>query len=120
MKVKNVMNEELTDLNVRYEEDEEGVIPNDIPLPTIADEVVRGKRTLSRDQMRLLIELLPYHMPKLSATAHINFNYAEALEKELRCIERSKQPVPLLNSPTEPLPASELKKPFARSNFRRF
>ena len=56
-----------------------------------------AKRTLSRDQMRLLIELLPYHMPKLSATAHVNLNFAEQLEKELRCIERSGiKPVPLV------------------------
>jgi hypothetical protein len=41
--------------------------------------------------------------------------FAEALD---RALERSKQPVPLLNSPTEQLPASELKKPMQR--YRRF
>jgi hypothetical protein len=55
----------------------------------------------------------------LSATANIHFDgqtFAEALE---RCIERSKSP-PMLNGPVEELPASELKKPFVRSNYRRF
>jgi hypothetical protein len=43
-------------------------------------------------------------------------SFAEALE---RAIERSKSP-PILNGPVEELPASELKKPFVRSNYRRF
>jgi hypothetical protein len=54
----------------------------------------------------------------LSATAIATMDgqsFAEALE---RAIERSKQRVPLLNGPSDPLPASELKKPMA--NFRRF
>jgi hypothetical protein len=113
------MNDGYVDLNASYvKEAELPTIPDDIPLPAIADEVVRGKRTLSRDQMRLLIELLPYHMPKLSATAHLNFNFAEQLEKELRAIERSKQPV-LLNGPVEELPPTVASKPFVRSNYRR-
>ena len=73
--------------NLVVEDDQPRVqtaIPDDIPLQAIADEVVRGKRTLSRDQMRLLIELLPYYLTKLKATAHFNFNFAEQLEKELR------------------------------------
>ena len=120
-----MMNQELTDLNVRYEEDEDQVIPDDVPLSAIADDVVRGKRTLSRDQMRLLIELLPYHMPKLSATAHVNLDFAGELEKALeRAKVRSAQAnlALLLNGPVEPLPASELKRPFSnyRNNYRRY
>jgi hypothetical protein len=117
------MDEELTDLNVRYaEEGESGAIPDDIPLQAIADEVVRGKRTLSRDQMRLLIELLPYYLTKLKATANFNFNFADQLEKELRAIERSKQPLPLpppvIDHEPAQLSAEELKKPFQR--YRRY
>jgi hypothetical protein len=73
-------------------------------------------------RMRAAIESLPYETPKLSATAIATLDgktFAEALE---RAIERSKGPV-MLNGPTiehEPLPASELKKPFVRSNYRRF
>jgi len=117
------MNEELTNLNVRYEEDDDKeVIPDNVSWREIADDVVRGKRQLSRDQMRLLIELLPYHMAKLSAVAHVNFDFAAELEKAVeRAKVRSGQPVPLLNAPTvQELPAEELKKPFSRLNYRRF
>ena len=114
------MNEELTDLNVRYEDDGPPTIPDDIPLPQVADEVVRGKRTLSKDQMRLLIELLPYHLPKHSATAHVNFSFAAELEKALeRAKLRSSQVnLRLVNGPSPQLPAEEFKAPFTR--LRRF
>jgi hypothetical protein len=82
--------------------------------------VYRGEIVLSPQQMRAAIESLPYENPKLSATAIATMDgksFAEALE---RAIERSKGP-PLLNGgPVEKLPASELKKPFVRSNYRRF
>jgi len=45
------------------------IIPDNIPLMQLADMVVRGK--LSPSQMRLPIELLPYHAPKPTAVAHI-------------------------------------------------
>src|SRR5262245_11137271 len=113
------MDDGYIDLNARYvKEIEDETIPDDIPLPQVADEVVRGKRTLSRDQMRLLIELLPYHLPKLSATAHVRFDFAAELERALeRAKLRSAQAsLRLVNGPVEELPASELKKPF--SNLR--
>jgi hypothetical protein len=72
---------------------------------------------------RAAIEAAPYKHPKLSAAAIGDFEgktFADALEK---AIERSKQPVPLLNGPAPPeLPAEELKKPFPnyRNNYRRF
>ena len=86
----------------------------------LADKVVRGKVKLAQQQLRMLIEMLPYIAPKLSATAIATMDggsFAEALE---RAILRSHSPGPLLNGPVEPLPASELKKPFVRSNYRRF
>jgi hypothetical protein len=107
--------------NLIVEVDQPPTIPDDIPLPAIADEVVRGKRTLSRDQMRLLIELLPYHLPKLSATAHVRFDFAGELERALeRAKVRSAQASLglLLNGPVQELPATELKKPMQR--YRRF
>jgi len=96
------------------------VIPDDIPLMELADRVVRGKIKLSPPQQRMLIEMLPYIAPKLSATAITTMNgndFASALE---RAIERSKGPL-LLNSPPE-LPAEELKRPFSnyRNNYRRY
>jgi hypothetical protein len=63
-------------------------IPDDLSLDQIADDVVRGKRTLSPPQMRLLIELLPYYRPKLTAVAHYQGSFAEALEQALRATAR--------------------------------
>src|SRR5215468_805910 len=96
------------------------VIPDDVPLMELADGVVRGKIRLSPPQQRMLIEMLPYIAPKLSATAIASMSgksFAEALE---RAINRSQGPV-LLNSPPE-LPAEELKRPFPtyRNNYRRY
>jgi hypothetical protein len=79
----------------------------------------RGKIKLTPQQARCAIESLPYETPKLSATAIATMDgksFAEALD---RAIARSKTP-PLLNGPVEELPASELKKPFVRSSYRRF
>ena len=61
-------------------------------------------------RMRAAIECLP-----LAITTMDGKSFAEALD---RCIERSKQPVPLLNGPVEPLPATVASKPF--SNYRRY
>jgi hypothetical protein len=111
--------------NLIVEEDELPTIPDNIPLEEIADEVVRGKRTLSRDQMRLLIELLPYYLSKRPTSHHFNFNFAEQLEKELRCIERSGiKPLPapkVIEAQPVQVSASEMKRPFPtyRNNYRR-
>jgi hypothetical protein len=75
-------------------------------------------------RMRAAIEAAPYKHPKLSVAAIERFggqSFAEMLD---RCIERSKQPLPL-PAPMiehEPLPASELKRPFSnyRNNYRRY
>ena len=56
--------------NLQVHEDPElEVIPDDVPLVELAEQVVRGKRRLSRSQTRMLIELLPYYAPKLTAVA---------------------------------------------------
>src|SRR5215470_13156857 len=76
------------------------VIPDNIPLMELADRVVRGKIKLSPPQQRMLIEMLPYIAPKLSATAIATMDgksFAEALD---RAIERSKSP-PRLNGRVE-------------------
>jgi hypothetical protein len=80
--------------------------------------IYRDKQQPLNVRVRCAIEALPFEVPKLSATAIATMDgksFAEALD---RCIERSRQPVPLLNGPVEPLPASELKKPMSR--YRRF
>src|SRR6516164_4333748 len=71
-------------------------------------------------RMRAAIEALPYENPKLSAVAHGHFEGKDFATQLERAIERSKQPVPLLNGPAPPeLPAEELKRPFVRPNYRR-
>ena len=115
------MDDELFDVNVRYmkEPEPEPVLPEGTTAKQALEMVYRGLIELTPKQMRAAIELLPYENPKLSATAIATMDggsFAEALE---RAIARSQQP-PLLNGPVEQLPASELKKPFVRSNFRRY
>src|SRR5262249_9696644 len=44
-------------------------IPDNIPIAELAEQVVRGKLKLTPMQQRMLIELLPFYMPKLSAVA---------------------------------------------------
>ena len=55
----------------RYVDEQNRVdpIPDDISITELAEDVVRGKRRLSQPQMRMLIELLPYYAPKLTAVA---------------------------------------------------
>ncbi len=67
---------------------EEQQIPDDIPLIELADMVVRGKVKLSPPQQRMLIEMLPYIAPKLSAIGFVREadTFASRLEK---AIERS-------------------------------
>jgi hypothetical protein len=55
----------------------------------LAEQVARGKRKVSPQQMRILIELLPYYAPKLTAIAvgHLTANtFAERLD---RAVDRS-------------------------------
>jgi hypothetical protein len=44
-------------------------IPDNISISELAEQVVRGKVKLTPMQQRMLIELLPFYMPKLSAVA---------------------------------------------------
>jgi hypothetical protein len=93
-------------------------IPDDIPLDELAESVVRGKRTLTPPQMRLLIELLPYYKPKLTAIAHYQGSFAEALEQAIE--RRGNRPPPSLLIEAKPVPVVEpqsaevLKKPFSK------
>ena len=76
-------------------------IPDDIPLIELADMVVRGKIKLSPPQQRMLIEMLPFVAPKLSAVGvgYISGNdFASRLE---RCIERSNR-AKLIEARAEP------------------
>ena len=62
------------------------LIPDNIPLPELAEQVVRGKVKLTPMQQRMLIELLPFYMPKLSAVGVgylSNDTFAERLDRAI-------------------------------------
>jgi len=66
-------------------------IPDNIPLPELAEQVVRGRVKLTPPQMRMLIELLPFYMPKLSSVA-MGFLTANDFASRLeRAVERSEK-----------------------------
>jgi hypothetical protein len=83
---------ELVDLSVKIVEPEK-TIPDNISLAELAERVVRGKVKLSPPQMRMLIELLPFHMPKLSAVGVgyiTNNTFAERLDRAIDRSEKAK------------------------------
>ena len=93
-------------------------IPDDLSYEQIADEVIRGKRTLTPPQMRLLIEIYPYYKPKLTAIAHYQGSFAEALERAIE--RRANRPPPskmIEGKAVEVQSAEVLKRPFARRRF---
>jgi len=67
------------------------LIPDDIPILELAEQVARGKRKISREQMRMLIELLPYYAPKLTAVAIGTLDGQDFYTKLDRAIERSER-----------------------------
>jgi hypothetical protein len=114
-----VVTDKLDAVLARIERAEPVAIPDDIPLDELAESVVRGKRTLTPPQLRLLIELLPYYKPKLTAAAHFEGSFAEALERAIE--KRANRPPPSLlieARPVETQPAEELKGPFPRMKRR--
>jgi hypothetical protein len=108
--------------NLEVEEDqpkkiEEG--PEGETSLQLLQTVYRDRKQPLNVRVRCAVEALAHEYPRVSAVAVTSMSgqsFAEALE---RAIERSKSP-PILNGPVEELPASELKKPFVRSNYRRF
>jgi hypothetical protein len=95
--------------------DDAQIIPDDVPLLEIADSVVRGKRKLSQQQSRMLIEVLPYVAPKLMAVAHFNGNDADLLDKALerrsmKLIEVT--PVPMPTKQPEQFRQASLRSPW--------
>src|SRR5215467_8850827 len=78
---------------VPQEEPKAEPIPDNIPLPELAEQVVRGKVKLSPPQLRMLIELLPFHLPKLSAVGvgfMTNNTFAERLDRAVDASNRAK------------------------------
>jgi hypothetical protein len=89
----------------------------------LMQNVYRDRRQPLAMRVRCAVEAAPYENSKRLAVAHGHFNgktYAEALEAELRAIERSKKPLPLPGpGPVIEHDPEELKGPMARLD-RRF
>ena len=69
------------------------LIPDNVPLQELAEQVVTGKVKLTPPQLRMLIELLPFHLPKLSAVGvgyMTNNTFAERLDRAIDRSERAK------------------------------
>jgi hypothetical protein len=119
------MNEELTDLNVKYvkeEVEEEPQGPEGETSLQLLQTVYRDRKQPLNVRVRCAVEALAHEYPRVSAVAVSHMNgqdFASALE---RAIERSKKPLPL-PSPTviehePPVTAAEMKAPFSR--YRRY
>jgi hypothetical protein len=67
------------------------LIPDDIPIPELAEQVARGKRKVSPQQMRMLVELLPYYSPKLTAIAVGTLTSQDFYSRLERAIDRSER-----------------------------
>jgi hypothetical protein len=64
-------------------------IPDDVSIPELAEQVARGKRKVSPQQMRMLVELLPYYSPKLTAVAVGHLTSQDFYSRLDRAVERS-------------------------------
>jgi hypothetical protein len=74
---------------VTPKEPEAEPIPDNLSIPELAEQVARGKRKVSPHQMRMLIELLPYYSPKLTAIAVGTLNSQDFYARLDRAVERS-------------------------------
>ena len=66
-------------------------IPDDVSIPELPEQVARGKRKVSAQQMRMLVELLPYYSPKLTAVAVGHLNAQDFYSRLDRAVERSER-----------------------------
>ncbi len=74
---------------VTREEPKQPVIPKGITAPELAEMVMRGEVKLSPQQMRAMIELLPFHAPKLTAVG-VGYLQGDDFASRLdRAIDRS-------------------------------
>jgi hypothetical protein len=66
-------------------------IPDDVSIPELAEQVARGKRKISPQQMRMLVELLPYYSPKLTAVAVGHLTGEDFYNRLERAVNRSER-----------------------------
>ena len=68
-------------------------IPDGMTIPELAEQVVRGKIKLSPAQQRMLIELLPFYMPKLSAVGYLHEGDTFASRLERHWSQQQRPPI---------------------------
>jgi hypothetical protein len=87
--VKDTILPELQALEAKQQQ--HSAIPKGVTAPELADMVMRGEVKLSPQQMRAMVELLPFHAPKLSNVAHGYLTGNDFPSRLERCIERSER-----------------------------
>ena len=112
------MTDAINEALAKLEQQQDELAPAGETGLALLQSIYRNPNQPLNARMRAAIEALPYENPKLSAVAHGHFEGKDFATQLERAIERSKQPVPLLDPPAEQLLASELKKPIQR--YRRF
>jgi len=83
----------LPELQALDTKQQPSVIPKGVTAPELADMVMRGEVKLSPQQMRAMVELLPFHAPKLSSVAlgYLDANdFASRLDRAIDRSERAK------------------------------
>ena len=104
----------LVDLSVRIVE-EKPALPKDIGAHELLQMVYRGEISVTPQQLSAAKESIAYEKPKLTAVAHFEGSFAEALERAIE--RRASRPPPsvlLEAKAVETVPAGVLKKPFVR------
>jgi hypothetical protein len=106
------MDEELTNLNIRYEEArDEG--PEGKTSLELLQTVYRDRSQPLNVRVRCAVEALAHEYPRVSAVAVTNMGGKSFAEAPERAIERSKAPLPL-PAPTIEHDPGELKGPMQR------
>jgi hypothetical protein len=70
-------------------QDQPSTIPKGVTAPELADMVMRGEVKLSPQQMRAMVELLPFHAPKLSSVGVGYLDASDFASRLERAVQRS-------------------------------
>jgi hypothetical protein len=81
----------LPELQALEAKQQHSVIQKGVTAPELAEMVMRGEVKLSPQQMRAMIELLPFHAPKLSSVAVGYFNGEDFASRLERAVQRSER-----------------------------
>ena len=91
------------------------VLDKDVGAHELLQMVYRGEISVTPQQLSAAKEAIAYEQPKLTAVAHFEGSFAEALEKAIE--RRGNRPPPSLlieAKPVETQSAEVLKRPFPR------